>query len=160
MKKIGSFIGVIVIIFIFGSALCACTDPNAKNEIKIENADWKLQVAMRVDVENQDSEVIARNNAWNLEDTTVPVVDVNLVAQNGMITITDLSDTTTSFNGAYQKADTINLETVIYTVTVGNLMGNANVSFTKDNKGAKQRTLILTLLKDDIQYTLHFISVK
>ena len=141
-------------ILILSGVLCACTS----SDITIENTNWQLQVAIRADIENQQSEVIARNNEWIVEDTSTPIVDVILVANDEIITITDNADTNKSFIGTYKKVDVIGVETVVYNVTVNDLSGNANVSTTKHNDGSKIKTLILTLLQEDIQYTLNFIS--
>lgn len=145
---------VATIILILSGVLCACTS----SDITIENTNWQLQVAIRADIENQQSEVIARNNEWIVEDTSTPIVDVILVANDEIITITDNADTNKSFIGTYKKVDVIGVETVVYNVTVNDLSGNANVSTTKHNDGSKIKTLILTLLQEDIQYTLNFIS--
>ena len=145
---------VATIVLIFSGVLCACTS----SDITIENTNWQLQVAIRADIENQQSEVIARNNEWIVEDTSTPIVDVILVANDEIITITDNADTNKSFIGTYKKVDVIGVETVVYNVTVNDLSGNANVSTTKHNDGSKIKTLILTLLQEDIQYTLNFIS--
>lgn len=145
---------VATIILILSGVLCACTS----SDIIIENTNWQLQVAIRADIENQQSEVIARNNEWIVEDTSTPIVDVILVANDEIITITDNADTNKSFIGTYKKVDVIGVETVVYNVTVNDLSGNANVSTTKHNDGSKIKTLILTLLQEDIQYTLNFIS--
>lgn len=145
---------VATIILILSGVLCACTS----SDITIENTNWQLQVAIRADIENQQSEVIARNNEWIVEDTSTSIVDVILVANDEIITITDNADTNKSFIGTYKKVDVIGVETVVYNVTVNDLSGNANVSTTKHNDGSKIKTLILTLLQEDIQYTLNFIS--
>lgn len=145
---------VATIILILSGVLCACTS----SDITIENTNWQLQVAIRADIENQQSEVIARNNEWIVEDTSTPIVDIILVANDEIITITDNADTNKSFIGTYKKVDVIGVETVVYNVTVNDLSGNANVSTTKHNDGSKIKTLILTLLQEDIQYTLNFIS--
>lgn len=145
---------VATITLILCNILCACTN----SDINIENTNWQLQVAVQADVENQESEVIARNNEWVVEDTAIPVVNVILVANDETITITDNIDTNKSFVGTYKKVDTIGVETVVYKVTINELSGNANVSATKYNDSVKTKTLILTLFKDDIQYTLNFIS--
>lgn len=145
---------VATIILILSGVLCACTS----SDITIENTNWQLQVAIRADIENQQSEVIARNNEWIVEDTSTPIVDVILVANDEIITITDNADTNKSFIGTYKKVDVIGVETVVYNVTVNDLSGNANVSTTKHNDGSKIKTLILTLLQEDIQYTLNFTS--
>lgn len=153
MKKI--IIPIIaVIMLILSSLLCACTNSN----VNIENTNWQLQVAIRANIENQESEIIARNNTWATEDTNIPVVDVVLVAKDGNITISDTANTNNSFVGNYNKVDVIGIETVIYKVTVNELSGNINVSLTKHNDGSKIKSLVLTLLKEDIQYTLNFIS--
>ena len=144
---------VATIILILSGVLCACTS----SDITIENTNWQLQVAIRADIENQQSEVIARNNEWIVEDTSTPIVDVILVANDEIITITDNADTNKSFIGTYKKVDVIGVETVVYNVTVNDLSGNANVSTTKHNDGSKIKTLILTLLQEDIQYTLNFM---
>lgn len=153
MRKIVVSI-VATIILILSSVLCACTS----SDITIENTNWQLQVAIRADIENQESEVIARNDEWVVEDATIPVANVTLVANDNTITITDNIDTNKSFIGTYKKVDVIGVETVVYKVTVNDLSGTANVSTTKNNDGSKIKTLILTLLKEDIQYTLNFIS--
>ena len=59
---------VATIILILSGVLCACTS----SDITIENTNWQLQVAIRADIENQQSEVIARNNEWIVEDTSTP----------------------------------------------------------------------------------------
>lgn len=134
--------------------LCACTN----YDINIENTNWQLQIAIQADVENQESQVIARNNEWVVEDATIPIVNVTLVANDNTITIANNIDTNKSFVGTYEKVDTIGVETVVYKVTINELSGNANVSTTKYNDGVKIKVLVLTLFKDDIQYTLNFIS--
>lgn len=152
MRKI--FIPIVATItLILCSILCACTN----SDINIENTNWQLQVAIQADVENLESQVIARNNEWVVEDATIPVVNVTLVANDNKITITDNIDTNKSFVGNYKKVDTIGVETVVYKVTINESSGNANVSTTKCNDGVKTKTLILTLFKDDIQYTLNFM---
>lgn len=93
-----------------------------------------------------------------MEDTNIPVVDIILVAKDGIITIMDSTDTNKSFSGTYKKVDVIDIETIVYQVTISELSGNANVSTTKYNDGSKTKTLIFTLLKNDIKYTLNFIS--
>ena len=153
MKKILIFIAA-TIILILSSVLCACTN----TDVNIENTNWKLQVAIRANIENQESEVIARNEFWIVEDTNIPVVDIILVAKDGIITIMDSTDTNKSFSGTYKKVDVIDVETIVYQVTISELSGTANVSTTKYNDGRKTKTLIFTLLKNDIQYTLNFIS--
>ena len=80
------------------------------------------------------------------------------MAKYGIITIIDSTDTNKSFSGTYKKVDVIDVETIVYQVTISELSGNANVSTTKYNDGSKTKTLIFTLLKNDIQYTLNFIS--
>lgn len=151
MKKIIVPITALILL-ILSSFPCACT----KSDINIESTNWKLQVAQKVNTENQEREVIARSDVWVLEDTTIPVVNIILVAKDGKIKITDNVNINNSFSGTYEKADVINSETVFYNVTVNELSGNANVSVIKYENGDKIQTLILTLFKDNLQYTINF----
>ncbi|MCI8370131.1 MAG: hypothetical protein HFE41_02990, partial [Clostridia bacterium] len=105
MRKI-VFSIVATIIIILSVVLCACTS----SVITIENTNWQLQVAIRADIENQESKVIARNDEWVVEDTTASIVDVILVANDEIITITDNADTNKSFIGTYKKVDVIGVE--------------------------------------------------
>ena len=75
-RRMKKAIVIALAVMILSGALCACADPN----ISIDATDWRLQVAQKVNVKDQEIEVIARGDDWIVEDMTVPVVDVLLIA--------------------------------------------------------------------------------
>lgn len=152
-RRMKKAIVIALAVTILSGALCACADP----KISIDVTDWRLQVAQKVNVKDQEIEVIARGDDWIVEDMTVPVVDVLLIAKEGKITITDNGDSDDTF-GTYQSAEAVSRDTVLYEVTVNDLFGSATVSVIKLDNG-EDKALILTLFDGDIQYTMNFVSV-
>lgn len=152
-RRMKKAIVIALAVMILSGALCACADP----DISIDATDWRLQVAQKVSANDLEIEVIARGEDWIVEDMTVPVVDVLLIAKEGKITITNNEDSDDTF-GTYQRAEAISHDTVLYEVTVNDLSGNATVSVIKRDDG-EDKALILTLFDGDIQYTMNFVSV-
>ena len=152
-RRMKKAIVIALAVMILSGALCACADP----DISIDATDWRLQVAQKVSANDLEIEVIARGEDWIVEDMTVPVVDVLLIAKEGKITITNNEDSDDTF-GTYQRAEAISHDTVLYEVTVNDLSGNATVSVIKRDDG-EDKALILTLFDSDIQYTMNFVSV-
>lgn len=134
--------------------LCTVTFFGCGNRVDIDEHEWHLQVAHRLNTATQTQTLLARHENWTTEDDTVPVVDVVLVAQNGKITITD-KGTDKTYTGTYQKTQSGVGESV-YELTVEGLSGHGTVAFTTYADGAKTPTFPFALIEGDMQYSLHF----
>ncbi len=144
MKKAISILLLLIVVIITISA-CATTRP------KIEEYEWHLKYAMRV--ENEQLNVLARNE----EDGAHPeakIVDIVLVAQNGIITITDKTN-----NKIYTGTYVIEKNTpkgTDYKISIDQKNGYATVAMTTYHDGTEEPTLPISLG----DYSLYFYANK
>ena len=148
MKKIILLFLMLVLVF----ALSACSG----DVMAIEDYEWKLRTVMKNDIEaaqNEDELVVAVGE----EDDIYPnakIVDINLVAKDGTITITDATNNKT-YSGTY-KVQKKTPKGTDYEVTIDGIKGYATVAPTEHYDGSEVPTLPINLG----EYSLYLTPVK
>lgn len=150
MKK--KFIAIIFLTVITAGALFGCG-----NALTADEFEWRLQTAHTFDAQTQTLTIIARDEKWAAENTAAPVVDVALVAKDGVITITD-NGAKRAYTGTYEKIQSGNKGETVYKLTVGRLSGQGTVAYTQYDDGTKQPTFPVALIDGNIQYSLFFYA--
>ena len=148
MKKVISLFLMLVLVF----ALSACSG----DVMAIEDYEWKLRTVMKNNIEaaqNEDELVVAVGE----EDDIYPnakTVDINLVAKDGTITITDATNNKT-YSGTY-KIQKKTPKGTDYEVTIDGIKGYATVAPTEHYDGSEVPTLPINLG----EYSLYLTPVK
>lgn len=148
MKK---FVCVLMAL-IFTLGLSAC----GGDVVAIEDYEWKMRTVMSNDIEaaqNEDELVVAVGEADELYPDT-KIVDLKLVAKDGSITITDVTNNKT-YGGTY-KVQQKTPKGTDYEVTIDGVKGYATVAPTEYYDGSEVPTLPINLG----EYSLYFIPVE
>ena len=147
MKK---FVCVLIaLIFILG--LSACNG----DVVAIEDYEWKMGAVMRNDIEvaqNEDELVVAVGEEDDIHPNA-KIVDLKLVAKDGTITVTDVTNNKT-YSGTY-KVQQKTPKGTDYEVTIDGIKGYATVAPTEYYDGSEVPTLPINLG----EYSLYFTPV-
>lgn len=149
MKKVLSLF--LMLSFVF--ALSACSS----NVVAIEDYEWKMRAVMNnkdiEEVQSEDELVVAVGEADEVHPNA-KIVEITLVAQNGVITLTD-----TTNNKTYSGTYTVQQKTpkgTDYEITIDDVKGYASVAPTEYYDGSEVPTLPINLG----EYSLYFIPTK
>ena len=143
MKKIISIL-LLVVMLIFTLSACGIGKP------KIEDYEWKMRTAMHT----EDGQILY--DAVNGENSTHPeakIIEMTLVAKDGKITITDVTNGKI-YEGAYAISGK-NPEGTDYHITIDGKTGYATVAMTTYADGTEEPTLPITL----DGYSMYFYAV-
>ena len=133
MKKI-ILILILTAMLIFTFMACE------SGKLKIEDYEWKMRTIMHV----EDNQVVY--DAAAEESDTQPeakIIEMTLVAKDGKITITDVTNNTT-YEGTYTVSDK-NPKGTDYHITIDGKSGYAGVAMTTYADGTEEPTLPITL---------------
>lgn len=131
MKKIIPVLFICILVMIFS----AC----GKDEIKIEDYEWKLRTAANINAENLVVAVGEKDEAY----PDAKVVDVVLTAKDGELVITDKTHDET-YEGAYEEM-LITDSSEDYKIIIKGKDGYATVAYTTYADGTKELTLPITI---------------
>ncbi len=132
--------------------LVSCGD-----KITVEKYVWRLKFAEKSGFETSERELIACSKDYET-DEVVPIVEVFLTAQDGIITISD-NNSDENYAVNYERNERFDYG-ITYKLSYQRFSGDALVNFQKDNENSAP-TLMLTLSnKYDTQYELHFVVDK
>ena len=130
-------VSLLLILSLFATLFCGCSGEG----LTLEGYEWQLSWAKRLDPET---------NEWQ----DLPCESVFLTAENGLITINDLTNGKV-YSGVYIESGR-NADGYDYTLTVGGFSGHATVAYTTYRSGEKIPTLPISLMRGSEQYTLQF----
>ena len=133
-------------------ALSAC----GGDVVAIEDYEWKMRTVMRNDIEvaqNEDELVVAVGEEDDIHPNA-KIVDLKLVAKDGTITVTDVTNNKT-YSGTY-KVQRKTPKGTDYEVTIDGVKGYATVAPTEYYDGSEVPTLPINLG----EYSLYFIPVE
>ena len=133
MKRI-VILFLLFIILIFAFSACGL------GKFKIEDYQWKMRYVMH----GEDNQAVI--DAAEEENSMYPdakIIDMTLSAQNGKITITDVTNNKT-YGGTY-TAENKTPEGTDYKVTIDGKSGYATVAMTTYADGTKEPTLPINL---------------
>ncbi len=148
MKKIIALVFAILLTL----SLVACS----ADLTAIDDYEWKMRSVMSNDIENAQSEdelVIAVGEADEVHPNA-KIVNLTMVAQNGVITVTDATNNKT-YTGTY-KVQSKTPQSIDYEITIDGVTGYATVAPTKYYDGTEVPTLPINLGG----YSLYFIPVE
>ena len=131
MKKIITVLFICILVMIFS----AC----GKDEIKIEDYEWKLRTAANINEEGLVVAVGEKDKAY----PDAKVVDVVLTAKDGELVITDKTNDET-YEGAYEEM-LITDSSEDYKIIIKGKDGYATVAYTTYADGRKELTLPITI---------------
>lgn len=131
MKKIIPVLFICVLVMIFS----AC----GKDEIKIEDYEWKLRIAANINAEGLIVAVGEKDEAY----PDAKVVDVVLTAKDGGLVITDKTNNET-YEGAYEEMFVTD-SSEDYKIIIKGKDGYATVAYTTYADGKKELTLPITI---------------
>lgn len=120
--------------------LAAC----GREEVSIEDYEWKMRTVMSNDIELADSEEVVI--AVGEKDELYPnakVMDITLVANDGKITVEDETNKET-YNGSYKVIETTP-DGINYEVIIDGVSGYATVSPTEYSDGTEIPTLPINM---------------
>lgn len=129
-------ISIIILIATLTIALSAC----GMGKVKIEDYEWKMRTIMH----GEDNQVVV--DAVGEDDPAHPeanIIDMTLVANDGKIIITDVTNDKT-YEGTY-KVTQKTPEGTDYEITIDGKSGYATVAMTKYADGTKEPTLPISL---------------
>lgn len=141
----------VFLLFVLVFALSAC---NSK-VVSIEDYTWKMRTVMSNNLEAdqiEDELVVAVGENDDIHPNA-KIVDLKLVAKNGTITLTDVTNNQT-FTGTY-KVQQKTPKGTDYEITIDGIEGYATVAPTEYYDGSKVPTLPINLG----DYALYFIPV-
>ncbi|MBQ4509855.1 MAG: hypothetical protein II984_03950 [Clostridia bacterium] len=133
MKKI---ISILLLTTMLMLTLLAC----GAGKLKIEDYEWKMRAILHA----EDNQVVY--DAAAEESNTHPeakIIEMMLVAKDGKITITDVTNNTT-YEGTYTVSGR-NTQRTYYHITIDGKSGYADVSMTTYADGTEEPTLPITL---------------
>ncbi len=133
-------------------ALSACSS----DMVAIDDCEWKMRAVMKNDIEaaqNKDELVVAVGVADEVHPNA-KIVDITLVAQNGVITVTDATNNKT-YSGTY-KVIQKTTKGIDYEVTIDGISGYATASPTEYYDGTEVPTLPINLG----DYSIYFVPVE
>lgn len=148
MKKVIFVLLSLALIF----ALSAC----GGDVVSIEDYEWKMRTVMRNDIEvaqNEDELVVAVGEEDDIHPNA-KIVDLKLVAKDGTITVTDVTNNKT-YSGTY-KVQRKTPKGTDYEVTIDGVKGYATVAPTEYYDGSEVPTLPINLG----EYSLYFTPVE
>ena len=146
MKKITSLLLLVVGLVV---ALSSC----GVGKVKIEDYEWKMRTAMINDLElAQTGELVVAVGEPDAVHPNAKIVDITLVAKDGIITITDATNNK-SYEGTYTVSGK-NPEGTDYEVVIDGKEGYATVAPTKHHDGTEEPTLPINLG----DYSLYFYA--
>ena len=148
MKKVLAVFLLFVVIF----SLSACNG----DVVAIEDYKWKMGAVMRNDIEvaqNEDELVVAVGEEDDIHPNA-KIVDLKLVAKDGTITITDVTNNKT-YSGTY-KVQKKTPKGTDYEVTIDGIKGYATVAPTEYYDGSEVPTLPINLG----EYSLYFTPIE
>ena len=148
MKKVIFVLLSLALIF----ALSAC----GGDVVSIEDYEWKMRTVMRNDIEvaqNEDELVVAVGEENDIHPNA-KIVDLKLVAKDGTITVTDVTNNKT-YSGTY-KVQRKTPKGTDYEVTIDGVKGYATVAPTEYYDGSEVPTLPINLG----EYSLYFTPVE
>lgn len=148
MKKIVSILFVLMLVF----TLSACDS----DVLAIEDYEWKMRVVIRNDIEaaqNNDEFYVAVGKDDNIYKNA-KIVELKLVAKNGVITVTDATNNKT-YSGSYKVLKKTPKGTN-YEVTIDGIKGFAAVAPTEYYDGSEVPTLPINLG----EYSIDFIPAE
>ena len=148
MKKVIFVLLSLSLIF----ALSAC----GGDVVAIEDYEWKMGAVMRNDIEvaqNEDELVVAVGEEDDIHPNA-KIVDLKLVAKDGTITVTDVTNNKT-YSGTY-KVQRKTPKGTDYKVTIDGVKGYATVAPTEYYDGSEVPTLPINLG----EYSLYFTPVE
>lgn len=139
----------IFVTLIFALGLSACSG----DVVAIEDYEWKMGAVMRNDIEidlNEDELVVAVGEEDDIHPNA-KIVDLKLVAKDGMITVTDATNNTT-YTGTY-KVQQKTPKGTDYEVTIDGVKGYATVAPTEYYDGSEVPTLPINLGEFSLYFT-------
>ena len=145
MRKIAILFMTLMLIF----ALSAC----GGKVVAIEDYEWKMGAVMRNDIEvaqNEDELVVAVGEEDDIHPNA-KIVDLKLVAKDGSITITDVTNNKT-YSGTY-KVQQKTPKGTDYEVTIDGIKGYATVAPTEYYDGSEVPTLPINLGEFSLYFT-------
>ena len=148
MKKVIFVLLSLTLIF----TLSACSG----DVMAIEDYEWKLRTVMKNDIEvtqNEDELVVAVGEKDDIHPNA-KIVDIKLVAKDGIITVTDATNNKT-YSGTY-KVQKKTPKGTDYEVTIDGIKGFATVAPTEYYDGSEVPTLPINLG----EYSLYLTPVK
>lgn len=148
MKKVIFVLLSLTLIF----TLSACSG----DVVAIEDYEWKMRTVMRNDLEvaqNEDELVVAVGEEDDIHPNA-KIVDLKLVAKDGTITVTDVTNNKT-YSGTY-KVQKKTPKGTDYEVMIDGIKGYATVAPTEYYDGSEVPTLPINLG----EYSLYFIPVE
>ena len=148
MKKVIFVLLSLALIF----TLSAC----GGDVVAIEDYEWKMRTVMRNDIEvaqNEDELVVAVGEEDDIHPNA-KIVDLKLVAKDGTITVTDVTNNKT-YSGTY-KVQRKTPKGTDYEVTIDGVKGYATVAPTEYYDGSEVPTLPINLG----EYSLYFTPVE
>lgn len=148
MKKVIFVLLSLTLIF----TLSAC----GGDVVAIEDYEWKMRTVMSNDVEAaqiEDELVVAVGEKDDIHPNA-KIVDLNLIAKDGLITITDATNNKT-YSGTY-KVQQKTPKGTDYEVTIEGIKGYATVAPTEYYDGSEVPTLPINLG----EYSLYFTPVE
>lgn len=148
MKKFVCALLVLTCVF----ALSACSG----DVVAIEDYEWKMRTVMSNDIEtakNEDELIVAVGEADELYPDA-KIVDITLVAKDGEITITDVTNNKT-YIGTYKVQQKTSKGTD-YEITIDGINGYATVAPTEYYDGSEVPTLPINLG----EYSIYFIPIE
>ena len=121
-------------IMIFALSACGAGKP------KIEDYEWKMRTIMHAEDNQVIYDAVAEESTTHSQAKTI---DMTLVAKDGIITITDITNSKT-YEGTY-KATQKTPEGTDYEITIDGKSGYATVAMTKYADGTEEPTLPISL---------------
>lgn len=138
MKKIISVLLICILVMIFSDC--------GKDEIKIEDYEWKLRTAANINAEGLIVAVGEKDEAY----PDAKVVDVVLTAKDGELVITDKTNDET-YEGAYEEMFVTD-SSEDYKIIIKGKDGYATVAYTTYADGKKELTLPITISGYDMYF--------
>lgn len=132
MKKVLILILAVTVIF----ALSAC----GMGKTKIEDYEWKMRTITHIEDNQPVYDAAAEKISTHPE---VKIIEMSLVAKDGKITITDVTNGKT-YEGTYTVSGK-NPEGTDYHITIDGKSGYAGVAITTYANGTEEPTLPITL---------------
>ena len=133
MKKVLCFL-LAILFFAFSLFSCGATRPS------IEDYQWKMRTAIRLD---GDSFTVSAVEAEDSAHPEAKIIDMILIAQDGKITVTDLTNDK-SYNGSYSLKNKTP-DGADYEIIIDSLTGYGTVAMTEYADGSEEPTLPITL---------------
>ncbi len=133
MKKLISFLLLTAVLALTLSA-CSSQIP------KIENYEWEMRTIMHVENNQVVYDAVAEENG---NHSNAKVIKMTLIAKDGKITITDVTNNKT-YEGTYTVSGK-NPKGTDYHITIGGKTGYAGVAMTKYADGTEEPTLPISL---------------